>query len=334
MSTEKTILVNISIVIDSMRMIISVPVMKIFRHIPDGSLFTSPVLTIGTFDGVHMGHHRIISALLNVSRITAGDAIVLTFTEHPRKIITPHTPPKILTTADEKIRVFEALGIKNVILVDFSLEMANMTAEEFLLNIILKKMGVVHIVVGYDHAFGKNREGNFDFLKELSRIRGFGVTRVEPKNFYSRPISSTWIRTELEDGNIALASALLGRNYTISGIVTRGVGRGKSIGFPTANVVPSHPDKVLPRDGVYSVRVTIEKQQRAIGMLNIGLNPTFGNVERTIEVHILGLNEDLYGKELEIEFCHRIRDERKFSSIEELIAQLKRDREETIKELG
>jgi len=307
--------------------------MRIFREIPEGAIFTSPVLTIGSFDGVHMGHHRIISALLNEARATAGDAIVLTFTEHPRKVITPHTPPKILTTVDEKIEVLETLGVKNVILLDFTKDMANMTAEEFLENIILKKIGVVHIVVGYDHAFGKDRQGNFDFLKELSRLRGFGVTRVEPKNLYSRPISSTWIRAELEDGNMELAAALLGRNYTMSGKVVKGVGRGKTIGFPTANVKPDECDKVFPRDGVYAVRVTVDKRVTLPGMLNIGTNPTFGNTGRTIEVHIFGINEDLYHRRIEVEFCHRLRDEIRFSCADELVAQLRRDREAALKAL-
>ncbi len=321
------------IIIDRARHAATLPAMRIYRGIPE-SIFTSPVLTIGSFDGVHMGHHRIISALLNEARATAGDAVVLTFTEHPRKVITPQTPPKILTTVKEKIAVLESLGVKNVILLDFSKEMADMTAEEFLVNIILGKMGVVHIVVGYDHAFGKDRQGNFDFLKELSRQRGFGVTRVEPKNLYSRPISSTWIRAELEDGNIELAAALLGRNYTLSGNVVKGVGRGRIIGFPTANVVLHDGDKVLPRDGVYAVRVNINGGASFPGMLNIGTNPTFGNSGRTIEVHIFGVNDDLYGCDLDIELCHRLRDEQKFTSADELAKQLHRDREAALNALG
>lgn len=306
--------------------------MRIFRDIPDG-IFISPVLTIGSFDGVHMGHHRIISALLNEARTTAGDAVVLTFTEHPRKIITPLAPPKILTTVEEKIEVLKNLGVKNLILLDFTNEMASMTAEEFLVNIILKKMGVVHMVVGYDHAFGKDRLGNFEFLKELSRLRGFGVTRVEPKNLYTRPVSSTWIRAELEDGNLKLAEALLGRSYTVSGKVVKGAGRGRMIGFPTANVLPHRSDKVLPRDGVYAVRVTVDREISYPGMLNIGTNPTFENTDRTIEVHIFGVNENLYGRELEIAFCHRLRDEIRFSGADELAAQLRRDRDAALKML-
>ncbi len=302
------------------------PRMRVFREIPDHSAFTSPVLTIGSFDGVHAGHHRIISALLNRARETSGDAVALTFTSHPRKIITPDTPPKILTTTDEKISALESLGVESIILLDFTREMASMEAHEFLSEIVLGKMGVVHMVVGYDHAFGKDRQGNFEFLLELSHRRGFGVTRVEPRNFYSRPISSTWIRAELEDGNIAMAAALLGRNYTLSGGVVRGAGRGRTIGFPTANIVPSDPDKVLPKNGVYAVNVRINREEVKSGMLNIGTNPTFGGMERTAEVNIFDFGDDIYGAEVEIEFCRRLRDEARFDSAEALVEQLQRDR--------
>jgi riboflavin kinase/FMN adenylyltransferase len=307
--------------------------MRIFREIPENAPFTSPVLTIGSFDGVHVGHHRIVSALLNESRQTSGDAVVLTFTEHPRKIITPETPPRILTTTDEKVRALESLGVANIILLDFTKEMASLTAAEFINDIVLKKMGVVHIVVGYDHAFGRDREGTFEFLKELSHRRGFGVTRVEPRSFYSRPISSTWIRAELEDGSIAVAAGLLGRNYTVSGEVVRGAGRGRTIGFPTANVVPFDRDKVVPKDGVYAVRATINRSTVKGGMLNIGTNPTFASTERTIEVNIFGVDADLYGAEIELEFCRRLRDEVKFDSADELVAQIRRDRENALKAL-
>jgi len=304
--------------------------MRIFRDIPENAPFTSPVLTIGSFDGVHVGHHRIVSALLNEARHTSGDAVVLTFTEHPRKIITPDTPPRILTTAEEKVRALGSLGVENIILLEFTREMASMSADRFVEEVILRKMGVVHVVMGYDHAFGKDRQGTFAFLHELSRRRGFGVTRVEPRSFYSRPISSTWIRAELEDGNIPMASALLGRNYTLSGAVARGVGRGRTMGFPTANVVPSHRDKVVPRDGVYAVRVIIGGSMVKGGMLNIGTNPTFASTERTIEVNIFDLDEDLYGREIELEFCRRLREEIKFDSMEDLVAQIRRDRDDAL----
>ncbi len=302
--------------------------MKIYDEIPrEDSAFHNPVVTIGSFDGVHAGHKRILSSLLNNARQKSGDAVVITFATHPRKILTPQTPPRILTTREEKTAAIAENGIEHIVLLDFTREMSNMYAGEFFSEFILKRMGAIDIVVGYDHAFGKDREGNIDFLRELSRVRGFGITRVEPKNFYSRPISSTWIRTELEDGNIRLASTLLGRPYTLVGVSVRGAGRGQKIGFPTANIVPGDPDKVIPKDGVYAVEVRINGHLHRQGMLNIGTNPTFANTERSIEVNIFDLSEELYGSNIELRFIDRIRDEIKFDSVDGLIRQLERDRE-------
>jgi riboflavin kinase / FMN adenylyltransferase len=300
--------------------------MTIVSGIPDQrGRFRNPVITLGSFDGVHMGHMRIFSMVQNIARQKGGDPIVITFTQHPRKIITPRTPPRILTTASEKVSAIQSCGIGNIILLDFTAQMAQMTATEFFNEIVLKKLGIIDIVVGYDHAFGRNREGNIDFLREISKHRGFGVTRVEPKSFYSRPISSTWIRTELEDGNVRLAASLLGRRYAISGMVVRGAERGRTIGFPTANLVPDDADKVIPKDGVYAVTVLVGGAERYEGMLNIGTNPTFANIERTIETHLFDFSRDIYGSSIEIEFVDRIRDEQKFDSVDELVAQIGRD---------
>jgi riboflavin kinase/FMN adenylyltransferase len=301
--------------------------MDILRGIPaEKGYFRNPVVTLGSFDGVHLGHRRIFSMVLNIARQKGGDAIVITFNTHPRKVLTPLTPPKILTTTDEKLRAIGDCGIENVVLLDFTHDMAEMNAAGFFNEIVLRKIGVIDIVVGYDHAFGKNREGTIDFLRELSKTRGFGVTRVEPKNFYSRPVSSTWIRTEIEDGNVKLASALLGRNYGLRGTVAPGAGRGAKIGFPTANIVPEDRDKVIPGDGVYAVRVRLEDERSFKGMLNIGTNPTFDGVQRTIEVNIFDFDSDLYGRALEVEFVERLREEVRFASVKELVAQLEKDR--------
>ncbi|MGV7929623.1 MAG: bifunctional riboflavin kinase/FAD synthetase [Spirochaetota bacterium] len=301
--------------------------MDILRGIPaEKGYFRNPVVTLGSFDGVHLGHRRIFSMVLNIARQKGGDAIVITFNTHPRKVLTPLTPPKILTTTDEKLRAIGDCGIENVVLLDFTHDMAEMNATGFFNEIVLRKIGVIDIVVGYDHAFGKNREGTIDFLRELSKTRGFGVTRVEPKNFYSRPVSSTWIRTEIEDGNVKLASALLGRNYGLRGTVAPGAGRGAKIGFPTANIVPEDRDKVIPGDGVYAVRVRLEDERSFKGMLNIGTNPTFDGVQRTIEVNIFDFDSDLYGRALEVEFVERLREEVRFASVKELVAQLEKDR--------
>jgi riboflavin kinase/FMN adenylyltransferase len=301
--------------------------MKIYNDIPEiKGLFTNPVITIGTFDGVHNGHRRILSTLLNTARQKSGDPVVITFSAHPRKVLTPETPPKILTTTREKIGSIAECGVENIILLNFTREMAGMSADEFFNAIILKKLGIIDIVIGYDHAFGKNREGNIDFLKDLSKERGFGITRVEPRNFYSRPVSSTWIRTELEDGNIIMATSLLGRPYSLSGDIVKGVGRGKTIGFPTANIIPDDGDKVVPKDGVYAISVIIDEDTRRGGMLNIGTNPTFSNLERTIEANIFDFSGDIYGSSIQVVFHERLRDEIKYSSPDNLVEQLKRDR--------
>lgn len=310
--------------------------MRVLREVPnEPGAFEHPVITLGSFDGVHLGHHRIFSTLLNIARQKAAEPVVITFSTHPRKILTPKTPPRILTTSDEKLRAIHSCGIESVIMLDFTREMADMEAGEFLGEIVLKKLGVIDMVVGYDHAFGKNRGGNIDFLREISKTRGFGVTRVEPKNFYSRPISSSWIRTELEDGNVNLAASLLGRRYTLSGRVTAGFGRGGAeLGFPTANILPDDPDKVVPRDGVYAVMTIIDDSIRRQGMLNIGTNPTFSGTERTIEVNIFDFNEDIYDHRVEIEFVDRLRDEVRFDSVEALVEQLKKDRNTALEVLN
>ncbi len=309
--------------------------MRVFKEIPKKhGIFNNPVLTIGSFDGVHMGHHRILSMLLNIARKKGGDPVVLTFSNHPRKVLFPHTPPKILTTTKEKIKAIGDFGIENILMLEFTEEMAEMHAIDFINELILKKIGIIDIVVGYDHAFGNHREGNIDFLKELSKHKGFGVTRVDHKDFESRPISSTWIRAEIEDGNIAFANKLLGRRYTLFGNVAKGVGRGRQLNFPTANVVTDDPDKIIPKDGVYAVSVVIENKMKKWGMLNIGTNPTFANTERTIEVNIFDFDENIYGDYIELDFHERIRDEIKFGSPQKLIEQLNKDRQSVMEILS
>jgi len=292
------------------------------------------VLTLGSFDGVHLGHHRIFSTVLNTARRKGGDPVVITFTAHPRKVLTPRTPPRILTTAEEKLRAIKDCGIDTIIMLDFTLEMAAMSAMDFFNRIVLKRLGVIDVVVGYDHAFGRDREGTADFLREFSKSRGFAVTKVEPRNFSARPVSSTWVRAEIEDGNVAMAARLLGRHYTLSGKVAHGAGRGRVLGFPTANVVPDDPDKVIPGDGVYAVNAVIERSETRQGMLNIGVNPTFSSTGRTIEVNIFDFDRDIYDAHLSIEFVDRLREEIRFDSAEELVRQIHLDRRRALEILN
>jgi riboflavin kinase / FMN adenylyltransferase len=306
--------------------------MKIYHHIPEHkNLFVNPVVTIGNFDGVHIGHRKILKALLEKAAEKSGEPVVITFSSHPRKILNPEMPIKIITTTDEKVNAIYDFGIPNIILLNFTRQMAEMHAIDFYNEILVGKLDAKYLVIGYDHAFGKNREGNYDFLSELSTSTGIEITRIEEEDRYKHPISSTWIRREIENCNITKANILLGWKYTLSGTVVRGRDRGKSLGFPTANIIPLHQDKIIPGDGVYAVRVIFEDGTRKKGMLNIGPNPTFSEQDRTIEVNIFDFNETIYDSTLTVEFHKHIRNEIKFGSKEKLIKQLERDKSTVLK---
>ena len=308
--------------------------MKIYHTIPDNkNLFKNPVVTIGNFDGVHIGHRKIFNKLLEVAQRIKGDPVVITFSSHPRKVLNPETPIKIVTTSDEKINAIFSLGIDNIILLHFTPEMANMTAREFYNDILVTRIDVRELVIGYDHAFGKNREGDIDYVSMLSRESNIGLTRVNEELYDSQPVSSTWIRRELESGNIGMVEKLLGRKYSITGTVMQGKGRGRSLGFPTANIVPEDPDKLIPADGTYSVMVSLVNGSKKKGMLNIGMNPTFSDTGRTIEAHLFDFNDDIYDARIAVEFVRFIRKEQAFGSVDKLSAQLQRDKETALMHL-
>lgn len=252
--------------------------------------------------------------------------MVITFSSHPRKVLNPEHPIKIITTSDEKVNAIYNFGIPNIILLNFTHQMAEMHAIDFYNEILIGKLDAKYLVIGYDHAFGKNREGNFDFLAELAASTGVEITKIEEEDRFEHPISSTWIRKEIESGNIVKANMLLGWRYTLSGTVVEGKGRGRELGFPTANIHPLHQEKIIPGDGVYAVRVILEDGTKKKGMLNIGSNPTFSGESRTIEVHIFDYNEMIYNSILTLEFYNKIRNEVKFKTKEQLIEQLAKDR--------
>ncbi|HSA15479.1 MAG TPA: riboflavin biosynthesis protein RibF [Spirochaetota bacterium] len=302
--------------------------MKIYHTIPDNkNLFRNPVVTIGNFDGVHVGHRTIFTKLLERARKISGDAVVITFSSHPRKVLYPDIPLKIITTSDEKVNALFGLGIDNIIMLHFTREMAQMSAGDFYNDILITKIDARELVIGYDHAFGKNREGTIEFLTALCSRTGIGLTRVDEEMIGDRPISSTWLRRIIEDGDIPTARKLLGRNYSLSGMVVRGEGRGgRLLGFPTANILPDDEDKVIPALGSYSIVAVLPGGRRIGGMLNIGFNPTFSAGRQTIEAHLFGFSEDIYDTAITVEFVGRIRPEKRFDSPEELIAQLRTDR--------
>ena len=308
---------------------------RVFDSIPSQPPCPDAVVTIGSFDGVHLGHHKIISTLKHTATQIGGEPVVLTFSSHPRKVLYPDKPHPILTTPAEKIASLESLGIRNIILLNFTREIASMDALTFYNEILVKGIGARHIVIGYDHAFGRNREGDVNFLLRMSETSGIHVTRVEEEHLNAKAVSSTWVRSEIVAGNMHMATRLLGREYTLSGIVVKGAGRGgRQLGFPTANIEVDDPDKIIPADGVYAVRVGLPDGSYHQGMLNIGSNPTFDAAHRTIEVNIFDLDRDLYGSEITVEFFHWVRGEIKFGSAQELVAQLEHDRENVLRLLN
>lgn len=309
--------------------------MKIYHHLPEHkNLFRNPVVTIGNFDGVHLGHRKILSALLRASSRESGDPVVITFSTHPRKILNPEMQMGILTTTEEKVNAIYNFGIPNIILLNFTRQMAMMSASDFYHEILINRLDAKTLVIGYDHAFGKNREGNFDFLSELSSTTGVEIIRIDEEYLDSEPVSSTRIRRAIEGGDIRLANRLLGHRYSLSGSVAKGMGRGRSLGFPTANIIPASGDKIVPGDGVYAVTALTEDGTGRKGMLNIGSNPTFPDTPWSIEVHLFDYEGDLYDTLLSVEFHDRIRNEIRFGNKEQLVEQIKQDRESALSLMG
>lgn len=299
--------------------------MKVYYEIPENKgRFIAPVVTIGNFDGVHLGHRQILSTLKKRAEHHSGTPFVVTFRNHPRTVIHPGATCRMITTVEEKQKYLFESGIENIIMLDFTKELSQLSAREFYNDLLIEKLGVKEIVIGYDHAFGKNREGNIDFLNKLSAETGVPITRVKEETVGNEIISSTILRKEIDRGNMDKVENLLGRHYTLTGKVIKGEGRGKSLGFPTANILPDHEDKMIPSYGVYAVKVFLNNVV-CNGMLNIGNNPTFGAKNRTIEVNILDFKGDLYGEKITIEFFQRVRDEVKFDSPKALIEQIQKD---------
>ncbi len=308
--------------------------MKIYRHIDEFHV-ENPILTIGSFDGVHLGHLKIINRLKEIANEKKGESVIFTFYPHPRLVLFPEEGNlRLLTTLHEKIRLFERAGIDHLIIYPFSREFSQLTYEDFVKTILVDSLKIKTLVVGYDHKFGKNREGSFSMLQDLSDQFNFQLEKLDVLLIDDINISSTKIRNSLQDGNVKRANKYLGYSYTLHGTVIEGQQLGRRIQFPTANVQASDPTKLIPGHGVYAVFVNIE-DGRYQGMLNIGTRPTVNqNADnRSIEVHILGFDGNLYGKELELEFVEKIRDEQKFASIEDLRAQLEMDKQTVVDRL-
>ncbi|HOG07523.1 MAG TPA: bifunctional riboflavin kinase/FAD synthetase [Syntrophales bacterium] len=281
------------------------------------------VITIGNFDGVHIGHRRIFEKVIADARHLGGPAVVMTFEPHPKQVLHPERRPfYLITTVAEKLRLIEVAGVDAVWLVPFSLDFAARTATSFVEDILIEGLAIRKVTIGHDYTFGRGREGNEAFLKAMGRKRGFEVDVVNAFRIGETIISSTAIREAILAGEVSQAAAMLGRPYNLAGRVVVGHRRGAGLGFPTANL---EPEKVLvPARGVYAVRARVSGGSYA-GVLNIGENPTFGDGRRSIEVHLLGFAGDVYGEPLEVQFIERLRGEVKFDGPDALVAQIRKD---------
>ena len=304
--------------------------MKTYNLLGEVPFDTNTVLTVGTFDGVHKGHRAVIEKLLAEATALNARAVVVTFDPHPQIILRnkPDKPPvTLLSTIEERLQLLERYGVDTVVIIPFSEEFAAIDSETFVKDYLVKKIGCSKILVGYDHSFGRNREGNLSLLEKLSAELQFSVEEMPPQYNNDTTISSTKIRTALRDGDLELANTMLGYDYFIEGKVVMGDGRGAQLGIPTANVRSVDENKLLPKNGVYLVSSMIDNTLY-YGMANVGVRPTFTHDEfPSLEVHFFGINKDLYDKVLNVSFLRRIRNEQKFDSIDLFLSQIVDDRE-------
>lgn len=308
--------------------------MKVYYKLSDFSALSHAVVTSGTFDGVHIGHQKILKSLNELATEKGGESVVLTFWPHPRMVVSQDSQQlKLITTIDEKIKLIEKSGVKHLLVIPFTREFSELSAEKYVQEILIKTIGTKTLVIGYDHRFGKNREGGFDYLEKNSNRFGINLQEIPRQEIEDLTISSTKVRNALTDGDVSLASNLLGRNYQFTGIVAKGRQLGRQLGFPTANVQVKENYKLIPANGVYTVRVVV-RENTYTGIMNIGNRPTVDGTGRTQEVHIFDFNSDIYGELVTVEIITFIRHEVKFSSIEELKNQIKVDSEKAKKILA
>jgi riboflavin kinase/FMN adenylyltransferase len=304
--------------------------MKIYQQLTDFHPPHFSVVTSGTFDGVHLGHQKILGRLKELAERKQGETVLLTYWPHPRLILQPEDKSlRLLTTLSEKVKLLEEMGVDHLIILPFTKELSQMSSEEFIRDILGEKIQTKTLVIGYDHKFGKNREGSFEYLQSHSHLFGFAIEEISRQDVDDLGVSSTKIRTALAQGDISTANKYLGRPYDLSGQVVKGQQIGRSLGFPTANIQIAEDYKLLPRDGAYAVHAEVNSiQYKAI--LNIGDRPTVDGQKKTIEAHLIDFEGDLYGQELRVNFQEFLREEKKFESLDALKNQLVVDRERAI----
>lgn len=284
------------------------------------------VITIGTFDGVHIGHQKIIERLVKTAKEKNLKAVVLTFFPHPRMVLQPDFKIQLLHTIDERKDVLSKFGLDKLVIKEFTKEFANLSAHEYVKNVLIDELNVKHIIIGYDHHFGKNRTANINDLISYGAIFDFTVEEIVAQDIKDVAVSSTKIRQALVEGDIKTANSYLGYPYFLTGNVIKGKGIGKTLKFPTANINIEKEYKLIPKNGVYVVKSIID-DETVFGMMNIGTNPTFNEDKQSIEVHFFETDKNLYDTTLKIDILHRLRDETKFEDIKQLVSQLNLDKE-------
>ena len=299
------------------------------ENLKDYNSTKQSVITIGTFDGVHIGHKKIINQLTSISSKNNLISILLSFFPHPKMVLQNDKELKLINTIQEKEGLLNSLNLDYLIIKEFTKEFSRLSALEFVRDILVNKLNAKHIIIGYDHHFGRNRTANIEQLKEFGELYDFKVTEILAQDIDDIAISSTKIRKALINGEIILANKFLGYNFFFSGNVVHGNNIGKTISFPTANIKIDASYKLVPKNGVYIVKTTIDNQI-TFGMMNIGYNPTFNGKQKSIEIHFINFNKNIYDKTLTIEMILRIRNEIKFNTVDDLKKQLEQDKLSTL----
>jgi riboflavin kinase/FMN adenylyltransferase len=309
--------------------------MKIYHHLSEFRKLDNAVTTIGTFDGVHFGHQKIIKRLCELAQSTGGESVILTFFPHPRMIIDPENQDlKMINTISEKAEVLESLGVDHLIITPFTRDFSNLSAVEYIKEILVDAIGTRQLIVGYDHRFGKDREGGMPQLEELSNVYDYKIEVIPEQDINDVAVSSTKIRKALLEGDVALAAEYLGYSFSINGPVIKGDKIGRTIGFPTANIFVEETYKLIPSDGIYAVTVELKVEEGISalyqGMAYIGRRPTINGMTRNIEVNIFDFDQEIYGQTIKMTFLKFLRHDVKFTGLEALKEQLKLDKENTI----
>jgi len=294
-------------------------------HVTTGKTIKKTILTLGTFDGVHFGHKKILERVTQNTENEKYESLVLTFFPHPRMVLQEDSGIKMLNTIDEKIALLDQIGIQNLVIHPFDESFSRLTAEEFVKTVLVDQFHIHKIIIGHDHRFGRNRTANIDDLKAFGEQYDFEVEEISAQEIKEVSVSSTKIRNALNEGNVTLANEYLGYNYSLTGIVSKGRQLGRTIGFPTANLKLEENFKLIPKNGVYIVQSVIDSKT-VFGMMNIGFNPTVDGKIQTIEVNYFDFDQDLYDQKITVSILKRIRDEEKFESLDHLKTQIAKDK--------